>query len=415
MTRFGIALVLATFCGFAQAQAASSAASAQTALDPALPPDPQIVATLEALGDRSSAVLAPLKVVGPINALCKEHYMDKRGPNGRDYTNKAAWMPERRRALFCGANHGSPHRVNDAWEYDLLSNTWALLFAPDPHNAAGVMEIKEGEIPGSSEKVKFVQTQRGGPTHYGHTWWAFCYHPQMKAGLWMNVPIGTSSGAYIEKTTGSKEGIYRGPPMWAFYPAEKQWKLVLSPGPYPRIDYAKQMEYVPDLGGALFLSGSWNAAGAWLYDHGKNAWTQLAKPDKEAPDNESLTCYDPSRKIVIAQSHHRSTHHYDLATHKWTKVLDPGKESAEAPLGHDARSVMYFDTVSKQALLFESKTMDTVWAYDPDAKKWTPVNPSGPVCPEGGRTIGYFDEARNVLVISRGANTWVYRHQRAGK
>lgn len=392
-----------------------SGAESPAALDPALSPNPEILAMLDKLGDNASALLPPVKVVGPVNQICKEHYMDKRGPNGRDYTNKAVWMADRQRAFFCGANHGSPHRLNDAWEFDLLSNTWALLFAPDPHNAVGVMEIAEGQIPGSNEKVKFVQTQRGGPTHYGHTWWAFCYHPDMKAGLWMNVAIGSGGPGYIEKTTGSKDGIYKGPPMWAFYPVEKKWKLVLSPGPYPRIGYAKQMEYIPDLGGALFLSGSWDAAGTWLYDHKANAWKQLSKPQPEAPDNESLTSYDVSRKLIVAQTPQRSTHHYDIMTHKWTKVLNPGKESTEAPMGHDARSVMYYDTVNKVTLLYGGdKAQDTVWSYDADAKKWTANKVNGPPCPEG-RTIGYFDEARNVFVINKGGNTWVYRYKRAGK
>jgi hypothetical protein len=25
-----------------------------------------------------------------------------------------------------------PHKINDVWEYDLASNTWVLLWEPDP-------------------------------------------------------------------------------------------------------------------------------------------------------------------------------------------------------------------------------------------------------------------------------------------
>jgi hypothetical protein len=407
--------MLAALCFVSLAlNAAPADAPKKTALDPALPPNPEIQTIIDNLGDNCSAILPAVKVVGPVNQFCKEHYMDKRGPNGRDYTNKAVWMPDRERAFFCGANHQSPHRLNDAWEYDLLSNTWALLYEPDPNNAVGVMEIADAEIPGTSQKVKYVRTKRGGPTHYGHTWWAFCYDPQMKTGLWMNVAIGTSPGKYIEQQTGSNEGAYGGPPLWAFYPETKKWQIVLSPGPYPAVSYAKQMEYVPEVGGPLFMSGGWNGCGTWSYDPKLNQWKQQSKVDKEAPENESLTCYDAKRKLIIGQSHVRKTHHYDIATHKWQQVLDPGKDSTDAPCGHDARSVMYYDTFNHVALLFESKQPDTVWSYDPDSKKWTANKVTGPAVPEG-RTIGYFDEARNVFVINRGANTWVYRYKRAAK
>lgn len=228
-------------------------------VEPSLTPDPKVVKILDELGDNSSAILTDLKTVGEWNAVTKEYGLEKTGPMGRDFTNKAVWMPDRKRAFFCGANHGAPHRLNDAWEFDLPSHTWVMLFAPDANNAKGVMEIKEFEVDGT--KVKYIQTKRGGPTHFGHTWWAFTYDPSMKAALWMNVHIGTTPARYIEMETGSKEGVYAGPPMWAFLPWEKKWQMVFSPPPYPRVPYAAQMEYVPDLKG-LYWSQETGAATA---------------------------------------------------------------------------------------------------------------------------------------------------------
>jgi hypothetical protein len=49
------------------------------------------------------------------------------------------WAPERKRALYCGANHGVPHRLNDVWEFDLPSLSWVMLYAPDlPRDYAGM-------------------------------------------------------------------------------------------------------------------------------------------------------------------------------------------------------------------------------------------------------------------------------------
>ena len=72
--------------------------------------------------------------------------------------------------------------------------------------------------------------------------------PRHESGPVDERPHRQTPAKYIEKETGSKEGVYAGPPMWAFLPWEKKWKMVFSPPPYPKVPYAAQMEYVPDLG-----------------------------------------------------------------------------------------------------------------------------------------------------------------------
>lgn len=217
---------------------------------PALKPDPKVEAVLAALGDNSSAILTGLKTVGEWNKINRDHHMDTRGPSGRNYCIKAAWMPDRKRAFFCGGNHGVPHRVNDAWEFDLPSHTWVQLFAPDPNNGAGVSVAKEYEYTGKDGKLKRENawvTRRGGPATLGHTWWGLAYHPEMRAAVWMNVAINDGAVKLMKKY--NVENPYTGPPMWAFYPYEKKWKPVLSDGPWPRVHCAGAMEYVPELGG----------------------------------------------------------------------------------------------------------------------------------------------------------------------
>jgi hypothetical protein len=100
-------------------------------VDPPLTPKPAVVDRLAALKPNHGVLLGKADVVGEFNATARRYDLDKTGPRGRDYSIKMCWAPDRNRALFCGANHAVPHRLNDVWEFDLPSLTWALLYAPD--------------------------------------------------------------------------------------------------------------------------------------------------------------------------------------------------------------------------------------------------------------------------------------------
>lgn len=433
-----------TFAGVVVVAAAVVLATAQAGrgndavtVEPALKPDPAVTKIIDGLGDNSSAELPPIKTVGEWNAVAKEYGLDATGPRSRDYSIKAVWMPDRQRAFFCGANHGSPHRLNDAWEYDLPSNTWVLLFAPDPSSAKGVTTAVEMEIPafepqtgggdkqppGGTEpkpakKVYVVQTERGGPTHYGHTWWGLAYDPNMKAALWMNKPIGKSPQKYLAQEGHPKDEIYRGPALWAFYPATKQWKPVLTHPPRPGMTVGAALEYVPDLGGVVWYFSNWKSQGMWVYHPAEGAWENL-KPNggrnlyhfNQAPKREAVMAYDASTKTVVAVLN-RTTFHYDLAKNEWSRVIDEsGDDSFDA---YDSRSPFYYDPVSEVCLLYSPRTPDTVWSYESAERKWTRNRVDGPPGPARS-AIGYFDEARNVLVVNDAATTWVFRHRASAK
>ena len=70
-------------------------------------------------------------MLGDFNDTARRYNLHKTGPLARDFTLKMVWAPERKRVLFCGANHGVPHRLNDVWEFDLAALTWVMLYAPD--------------------------------------------------------------------------------------------------------------------------------------------------------------------------------------------------------------------------------------------------------------------------------------------
>ena len=93
----------------------------------------------------------------------------------------------------------------------------------------------------------------------------------------------------------------------------------------------------------------------------------------------------------------------------WEQVL----ESADLPNGHDVRSWMYFDPVSKVALLYERETK-AIWSYNPDEKKWTELAPQGPLPPfePRERVIAHMDLARGVFVVIGYGRVWCYRYRK---
>ena len=110
----------------------AAAGSAEPApLKPVLPPNEATLAKLRALRPNQAVTLGQAQVMGDFNDVARRFNLHKTGPRGRDFTIKMVWAPERRRVLFCGANHGVPHRLNDVWEFDLAALTWAMLYAPD--------------------------------------------------------------------------------------------------------------------------------------------------------------------------------------------------------------------------------------------------------------------------------------------
>jgi hypothetical protein len=391
-------------------------------VEPEIAPDPKVTEILDGLGEGCSALLPPIKTAGEFNDVARSYNMQKTGPVGRDYCNKMVWAPDRKRALYCGANHGAPHRLNDAWEYDLPSNTWVLLFAPDPSWDVNQAAIEEQEVKladGKAAKYKVLCTKRGGPFDPCHTWWGLTYDPGMKAMLWMN-SVSFMRGAALKKlgVDAKAKDLAPWPPLWAFYPYEKKWRRVITGTPRPGAMQGGSMEYVPELKGSVWYGSQWNWSGMWVYQHEANSWKDL-KPNgksrlynegKDFPPAEAITCYDSENKVLVAQRG-KTTYHYDTATNLWSKVLEEPKDSDKAPSAHDTVSVFDYDPVGKECLLFNRGKPGSLWSHSVATKTWTKLAPKGPA-PIGGRTIGYFDPARNVLVVNSGASVWVYRHKK---
>ena len=49
---------------------------------------------------------------------------------------------------------------------------------------------------------------------------------------------------------------------------------------------------------------------------------------------------------------------------------------------------------------------NSVWAYNPDAVKWTKLAPEGDPMPTGGKRLAYLDPALNAVVVIDGTTVW---------
>jgi hypothetical protein len=378
---------------------------------PELAAKPAVLEKLAALKPNQAVRLGAADVVGEFNAIARKYDLHKTGPRGRDFTNKMCWAPDRRRVLFCGANHAVPHRLNDVWEFDLPSLTWVMLYAPD--NPRGYLDLGK-----DTSDVEFrngiLVTKRGGPAVVGHTWWGLTYDPRHKTLLFMSTWV-TDRAKAVKALGGDPAELYAGPPLWAFDPAARTWHPFKSPKPYPVAVFGGMLEYVPDLGGSIWHANNWQMRGTWLHDYEKDTWRNLkanrteAAFEKASPAPEQIGYYDPARKVVVVHRHY-DTFHFDPRKLAWKKVRTGNKEDGRTPYGHDARSVLYHDPASGHGLLVQFQT-NTVWAYDPDRVTWTKLTPDGDPMPTGSKRLAYVDPARNALVVLDGTTVWAYRYR----
>ncbi|MDX1947845.1 MAG: hypothetical protein SFU86_20775 [Pirellulaceae bacterium] len=389
----------------------ASLSADDSAIRPALATNAEAVAKINALRPNEAAIIGQAKVLGDFNDTARRWDLQKTGPRGRDFTIRMCWAPERRRVLFCGANHGVPHRINDVWEFDLAAMAWVMLYAPDlPRDYTGLgkdfsdIEFKDG---------LFI-TKRGGPGIIAHTWWGLTYDHEQKSLLFMNTWV-TDQKKAAEQLGGDPGQLYAGPPLWAFTPHTGQWRPLKTEPPYPRPIFGGLLEFIPELRGTIWHANNWQMHGTWLYDAKTNAWKNLqpnASPtdfERESPAPEQVGYYDPARELVIAQRH-KETFHFDPAKNLWRKVAAVDKDSDLAPLGHDAYAPLYHDPTSGHGLLIEFKT-GTLWSYDPDAVKWTRLTPTGEPVPTGSKLLAYFDPVQKVFVVLRDTTVWAYRYR----
>lgn len=406
-----IRLLASWLVGFVVCVAGVAQAAPAVTITPALEVDPAVAKKLAALKPNHGIDLGEARVVGEFNEVARRFDLHRTGPRGRDYSIKMAWAPERQRALFLGANHGQPHRLNDVWEFDLGALSWAMLYAPDnPRSYAGLgedasdVEYRDGAL----------VSHRGGPAVVGHTWWGLAYHPGIRRLLWMNAWM-PKFDKLITQVGGDPTTRYKGLPLWSFDPQTAQWELMRTDGPAPQLAFAGMLEYIDSLGDVVWHANNWQSRGTWRLDARRMRWEDL-KPQgrsdrfqSEAPAPEQVAYYDARRDMLVVQRG-RATFHFDVRTRTWAKVRAEPEDSTAVPDGHDARTVFVYDPGSSHGLLVDYRN-DALWSYQPDTQQWTRLTPDGDPMPDGRKRLAYFDPVHEVLVVIEGVKVWAYRYR----
>jgi len=378
-------------------------------IEPVLTPNAAALKKIGALQPNQAAFLGEARVVGDFNEIARRFNLQKTGPRGRDFSNKMVWAPERKRALFLGANHAVPHRLNDVWEFDLRALAWILLYAPD--NPRGYQDLGK-----DTSDVEFrdglLMTKRGGPAVIGHTWWGLTYDPVHRQALFMNTWV-TNRKKAVEQLGGDPGQLYSGPPLWAFSPELRQWRPIRARNPGPKAPFGSMLEYIPELGGAIWHTNNYQMQATWLYDPAENTWRDLQANARRgdftqaSPKPEQVAYYDPKRHIIVVQRG-LDTYYFDIRNQEWRKVLSGDTE--RSPFGHDAFGPIAFDPHSGHGLLLDKKN-DILWAYNPDQPAWTLLAPTGDPIPKSKKRLTYFDPAHGVFVVIDGRKVWAYRYQ----
>ncbi len=381
-------------------------AHGQEPIKPALPVNEEALAKIKQLKPNQAAIIGKATVIGEFNEVAKKYELDRTGPRGRDFTIRMVWAPERNRVLFCGANHGTPHRLNDVWEFDLASMAWIMLYAPDnPRDYTGIgkdfsdVEFKDG----------ILITKRGGPAIIAHTWWGFTYDPEQKQLLFMNTWV-TNQKKAVEQLGGDPEQLYAGPPLWAFSPATGKWTMLKTEQPYPRPIFGGMLEYIPELKGSIWHANNWQMHGTWLYEAKPNAWKNLKanepKGDFEqhSPEPEQVGYYDPKRKLVIVQRH-KATHHFDVTRTSGRRCSRSIRTLTKCRMV--TTRTPRCTTIQSAATGCSSSSRRTRSGLAILTKHGVDkLKPEGDAMPEGNKRLAYFDHAQNVFVIIHDTTVW---------
>lgn len=428
------------------------------------------VSTLERLrrlGARSGSLLPAFRVQ-PADAK-KWHASFERGPGRRNFGSKMVYAADRGTAMYCGANHNSPHRLNDVWEFHLAGNTWHLISPPaSDYYRLNALHKRKKKVENALRKGKDVEANslfleqeypkrvrawyqccevadgylqasaNGGPVNPRHTWDGVTYDQRTGRMYWAVLDLYHESMARRwAKATGrdpdkAAAGVKPASTMYIFNPAKGRWHRQIGEPPFPRMHgMGGTLVYLPDRDITLWYIAASNRTpndfAMWSYDASGNRWKRLLGPGKVrylvhkakvAPGTELQAAYSQHHgKMVAVQK--KGTFIYDVKNNQWSRGADtPG-------FGHDAHGVFAYDSNADVFLLvsrdgYRSPGPWRVHAYDLESDTWETVKVAGDGVPDDtGKPnwrkyafAGYYDPKHNVLVLyeGRGARTWIYRH-----
>ncbi|MBL8472125.1 MAG: hypothetical protein KF778_05615 [Rhodocyclaceae bacterium] len=399
----------------------------------AFQPVPELQKKLDELGEHSGLMLGKVHVE-PAD-VGRYHAALSNGPGRRDYSNKLAYAPDRGTALYAGGNHGSPHRLNDVWEFHLASNTWRMI-CPPGHDTTRLVEmlkverrlneaIAQGaEVTQNQAALVQVETHirdwynnvdvsrgyledstNGGPLMPSHTWDGITYDEARRRLYWA---VLDSDNYAEERLRVQRERTRRyaqiaglderatlaqlkpGSSMYWYDLAKGRWGRQLGEGPLPIMRApGGTLVYLPDKKLTLWYAyaGSTNQGyveGMWAYDAAGNRWKNLIPGEvvsslarqQKAPAEEIQSAYSVKHGRIVVVNREK-TFVYDVAANSWRRVADnPG-------YGEESYSVFAYDSNADVFLLVSKKggkSSTDPWfiaAYSIDRDNWVSVDIKG--------------------------------------
>lgn len=375
-------------------------------VEPVLAPNQELLAQIKALPDNTWLKLPPLKITGDLDWVVAMNWksMSERGPYGRDFSCKAAWMPDRKRAIFAGGGHNNLP-LNDVWEYDLASNTWVCLYGADtPAQGQKPEWVKENLV----IRNGVLQTKRGGPPRLSHTFDGWNYDPERHIAF---MPESLRGAVFVDaKTVAAGLGLSDAelasqwkpaPYFLTFDPYAKKWNYVTDA--VPKCGRDPSARYIAHLKSWWVSSGG--AMG--LYDPETKSVKKLNIKDGGGGYGSSTACDPETRSLVVITPPGKEgtgvTWIYSFDTDTW-KVAQP-----KAPTGGCSASGYFdYDSTAKQFVLYTNRSKPSFWIYNAKANEWTAIECSGEQ-PASGAVIGYYDPARDVVVHYNSKDIWVCR------
>jgi hypothetical protein len=334
---------------------------------PARTADSSILARVNNLPPNTGAYLTTFACIDRQggSALSVYHNFATNGPGTRDYCMKWVYAPSRERALYCGANHGSPHKFNDVWEYDLQSNTWILLHKPD----SGIVPC--------------------------HTWWGLAYDRKREQLVWAS---GGGCGSWVDWH------------VYEPYSPEKGWGVLSFTNAGPSvIGLGAALEYLEDQDKLLWYHCGWQSPGMRELDPETMAWRIIIPGDSvyhncpECPQAEQVMVYDSVTQTLIA-ARGASFHECNITERKWRRTVTDSSINI-----NDSRGSLVWDCDKRIALWYGDNSK--LLAYDTRNKNLVRLRPEGDTC--AGTGMAFYHEALKVMVVyvNRTVPTkiWVYR------
>lgn len=402
---FGL-LLLTVQIGIAQDETKSKI------IEPALIWDKEQLAKIATLPPNTWLKLKQLQVTGDLDWLSKDSEKRILGPIGRDYSNKLAWMPDRKRAIYFGGGHNSDP-TNDVWEYDLGANTWVCLYGAD-ENA----QKKSAEWVKANLLIKdgALQTKRGGPVRLTHTFDSLNYDSNLKIAFMSEnfrgavfvdkAVIALGLGLTDEELVKQwKPGRY----YLTFDPAVRKWNYITEN--VLGGQEACSLRYIADK--KIWWSQSRQSVN--YYDPLKKASNELSMKGAKG-GYDCMTAYDQeNQKIVVIhrpskdQNIKTETNIYSLGADSWETIQNTASIG-----GSQATSYFDYDSIAKKCVLYTIDCKPNLWLFDVAIKEWTPIEAKGDT-PAVGRFAGYYDPERDVIVHYNSKDIYVCRVKKISK